>query len=75
MAKQKEHTEEECKINEIPNVKPDDDCGHYVKEGPGTKDIGGDLNSYTDDEKKAVVAGMPKHNLDQDVSHGPGVEK
>lgn len=70
-----DHTADECKINEQKNLKPENDCGHYVNEGPATKDIGGDLNSYTDDEKKAVISDMPKHNMDQDVSHGPGVEK
>lgn len=71
---QEPHIAENCRINEVPYNHPDTDCGHYVNEGPGTAKTG-DLNIYTDDHgKKAIVTDGPRHNLDQDVEHGPGVE-
>ncbi|MCC8128293.1 MAG: hypothetical protein LIO92_13035 [Clostridiales bacterium] len=70
------HDAENCDINEHSNLEPGaDDCGHYVAEGPGTK-AAADLNEYTKKYgDKVVIAGAtPKHNLDQDVEHGPGVQ-
>lgn len=66
------HTAENCDINSHSNLDPSmDDCGHYVNEGPGVQKVG-DLNIYeTVNGKKAIVAGGPKHNLNQDVAHGP----
>lgn len=71
---QEAHEAADCLINEKPHNHPDTDCGHYVDDGPGTASIG-DLNIYDEDHgKKAIVAGGPKHNMDQDVGHGPGVQ-
>ena len=71
---QEEHDVADCKINETPHNHPDTDCGHYVDAGPGTVDVP-DLNTYTEDYgKRAIVAGVPDHNLDQDVNNGPGVQ-
>lgn len=71
---QEAHEEKECLVNEKPHNHPETDCGHFVDAGPGTVPVG-DLNLYdVDHGKKAVVSGGPKHNLDQDVEHGPGVE-
>ncbi len=70
------HDAENCDINEHANLEPDaDDCGHYVNSGPGAANIP-DLNEYTEKAgEKVVIAGAtPRHNLDQDVEHGPGVE-
>lgn len=72
---QEPHDESNCKINEPAHSHPDTDCGHYVDSGPGTVQHA-DLNMYDEDHgKKSIVAGGPKHNLDQDVEHGPGVKK
>lgn len=68
-----EHTAENCDINTHSNLKQGaDDCGHRVEAGPGTLNIP-DLNIYEVDEngRKVIVAGQPKHNLDQDVDNGP----
>lgn len=71
---QEAHEAADCRINEKPHNHPDTDCGHYVDAGPGTVGMP-DLNMYDEDHgKKAIVAGGPKHNLDQDPTHGPGVE-
>ncbi len=71
---QEPHTAEECRINEKPHNHPDTDCGHSVNAGPGVAGMP-DLNMYdVDHGKRAIVAGGPKHNLDQDPEHGPGVE-
>lgn len=71
---QEPHTAEDCRINEKPHNHPDTDCWHHVNEGPGIVQTG-DLNTYTDDHgKKAIVADGPRHNLDQDPTHGPGVK-
>lgn len=71
---QEQHEAADCRINEKPHNHPDTDCGHYVNAGPGTVPVG-DLNMYgVDHGKKSIVADGPKHNLDQDVEHGPGVE-
>ena len=71
---QKPHGKENCKINEVQHSHPDTDCGHRVESGPAIKQIG-DLNIYdTDHGKRAIVAGGPKHDLDQDVEHGPGTK-
>lgn len=70
------HDAENCDINSHDNLEPGaDDCGHRVESGPGVQGVG-DLNIYETDTsgRKAIMAGGPKHNLDQDVEHGPGVE-
>lgn len=65
------HEAKDCNINEIKDVKPEMDCGHGVNAGPGVQGYA-DLNTYEKGGKGAIVAGMPKHNLDQDVANGPG---
>ena len=72
---QEAHEATGCRINEKPHNHPDTDCGHHVPGvGPGTTSMP-NLNMYDEDHgKKAIVAGGPKHNLDQDPTHGPGVE-
>lgn len=71
MSKMKMHEANECNINDIKNVKPEMDCGHSVNAGPGVQCYD-DLNSYEKGGKGAIIAGQPRHNLDQDVKHGPG---
>lgn len=71
-----QHTEENCDINRHHNLEPSkDECGHYVDEGPGANPVG-DLNIRETDEygRETIVAGGPKHNLDQELNKGPGVE-
>lgn len=72
---QEAHEATGCRINEKPHNHPDTDCGHHVPGvGPGTTSMP-NLNMYDEDHgKKAIVAGGPKHNLDQDPNNGPGVE-
>lgn len=68
---QEPHSESDCRINEKQHSHPDVDCGHRVNEGPGTVNTP-DLNVYDNDHgKKSIVAGGPKHNLDQ-AHGGPG---
>ncbi len=69
------HTAENCDINTHGNLEPvTDDCGHYVPEGPGTKEIE-DTNMYNVDHgKKSVLLGWAREHMDQDVSDGPGAK-
>lgn len=72
-----QHTAENCDINTHSNLEPGaDDCGHRAEAGPGTLNTP-DLNIYEVDEngRTVIVAGQPRHNLDQDVEHGPGIKK
>ncbi len=70
-----DHTAENCDINTHAKLDPRaDDCGHYVNSGPGVQNTA-DLNEYTEKNgDQVIIADMPKHNLDQDVTHGPGVQ-
>ena len=66
------HEAVNCDINDHKNLEPGlDDCGHRIEAGPGVQGYA-DLNTYEKGGKGAIVAGMPKHNLDQDVANGPG---
>ncbi len=71
---QEPHEAADCRINEAPHNHPSTDCGHYVDAGPGATGMP-DLNMYEDaNGKHAIVADGPRHNLDQDPTHGPGVD-
>lgn len=73
--RQEPHGEADCRINDERHSHPDVDCEHTVHSGPGTKGGAGNLNNYCDDHGKHCLVGNPRHNLDQDVEHGPGVKK
>ena len=68
------HDADHCDINDHSKLEPVvDDCGHYVKSGPGYQQ---DIDSQYGPEVGLPAPGNPggpKHDDDQNPEHGPGV--